>query len=233
MWRCTDRRFFFFAFAGKSFLHRANSWESTKPVVSLKFLPISTRFSTRRVVNWSSLHTHTHERAASEKSEKCFPSSLNENFCFSSLRRKTLSFRVFNFSAASSSSYTSSRQVQQETKRSEWKKLFSSSVFLFPRFNSALHRSSIVENGNVTEKGMAKKSWKHFHKQPSGGRTGERERAKRRICCCTSAEKGFVSFESRVEWGCFVVCMLSKQRFILTTCACICAVFYAYLINLV
>lgn len=71
------------------------------------------------------------------------------------------------------------------------KKLFSSSVFLFPRFNSALLRSSIVENENVTEKGMAKKSWKHFHKQPSGGREGERERAKRRICCCTSAEKGF------------------------------------------
>lgn len=45
--------------------------------------------------------------------------------------------------------------------------------------------------------------------------------------------KVFVSFERRVEWGCFVVCMLSKQRFILTTCACVCAVFYAYLINLV
>lgn len=75
--RCTDRQqFFFFAFAGKSFqvFHPKNEQlrESTKPVVSLKFFPISTRFSTRRVVNWSSLHTHTHEETASENRKSVF-----------------------------------------------------------------------------------------------------------------------------------------------------------------
>lgn len=115
--------------------HPKNSWENRKPVVSLKFFPISTRFSTRRVVNWSSLHTHTNE-ASVGKIGKAFSFFTEWEFRFSSLGRKTVSSREVNFST-SSSSYTSSRQVQQETtKWSEWKNFFLL-LFFSPRGSTA------------------------------------------------------------------------------------------------
>ena len=95
-------------------------------------------------------------------------------------------------------------------------------------------RSSIVKNENVTEKGMAKKSWKHFH-------TAHEQRRKPRVWERVRAARQSVSFVvvawwTRARFSCRVglLCCLHVVEatiYVDNLWLCLCVVFYAYLIN--
>lgn len=93
-----------------------------KVLLSLKFFPISTRFSTRRVVNWSSLHTHTHERTASENRKSVFLLHLMRISLFSAEKRWVLVYSTFLLLLLLLTHQAG--KFNKRRRRSEWKNFF-------------------------------------------------------------------------------------------------------------
>lgn len=129
-------------------------------------------------------------------------------------------FSTLSSSSPSSSSYTST--------------LFGREIKVLDRVQQLFpFRSSIVKNENATEKGMTKKSWKHFsHTTPEDPKTPSRSGAptttREEIFCSVVVAALAPSWHDvfvRPEWGCFTaLCLMfvSKQR----RPACV-SVFYA------